>query len=114
LQVLKLPQSSVDFHALVMVYFCGHDPATVASVKVIVGVTSQLSLEDGDPVLAGSVLAVHCTVTLAGQVIVGAILSTTVTTWTQELELPHSSKVVQVLVIVLFCGQVGEITTASA
>src|SRR5678816_4662153 len=76
LQVLKFPQSSVDFHDLVMVYFCGHVPATDTSVKVIVGVTSQLSLEVGDPVLAGSVLASHSTVMLAGQVIVGCLLYT--------------------------------------
>jgi len=59
LQVLKFPQSSCDFQVLVMVYACGHDPATVASVKVIVGVASQLSVDVGLPVLAGNVLVLH-------------------------------------------------------
>ena len=72
-----------------MVYFCGHDPATVASVKVIVGVASQLSTVAGLPVLAGSVLVVHNTVMLAGQVMVGAILSTTTMVCTQLDVLSH-------------------------
>ncbi len=49
----------------------------VASVNVNVGVASQLSDEVGVPVLAGNVLAVHCMVTLGGQAMVGATLSST-------------------------------------
>lgn len=59
LQVEKFPQSSVDFQVLVIVSFCGHEPATVTSVNVMVRDASQLSEEVGLPVLAGSVLAVH-------------------------------------------------------
>jgi len=59
LQVEKFPQSSVDFHVLVMMNFCGHEPAAVTSVKVIVREASQLSEEVGLPVLAGNELAVH-------------------------------------------------------
>ena len=61
----------------VIVRSCGHAPAIVASVKVTVGVPSQLSDAVAVPVLAGSVLAVHCIVVLGGQVIVGAVLSST-------------------------------------
>ena len=50
----------------------------MTSVNVIVGVTSQLSFDVGDPVVAGVVPAVQSTVILAGHVILGAMLSTTV------------------------------------
>jgi hypothetical protein len=114
LQVLKLPQSSCDFQVRVIVYFCGQVPATVASVNVMVGVASQLSLEVGEPVLAGNVLAVHRIVTFAGQLMTGAMRSATVMIWLQFVVLPHSSVALHVLVIVLFWGQAGEITTTSA
>jgi hypothetical protein len=104
LQVLKFPQSSVDFHVRVMVYSCGQAPAIVASVYVTVGVASQLSEEEGFPVLAGNVLAEQSTVTLAGQVILGALVSTIVINWVQVLELPQSSIALNVLVITI-CGQ---------
>jgi len=58
-------------------------------VNVMVGVASQLSLDVGLPVLAGKVLLVQSTVTLAGQVIVGAILSTTTMVCTQLDVLSH-------------------------
>ena len=48
------------------------------SINVIVGVTSQLSVETGEPVAAGAVDAVQDTVIFAGHVITGATLSTTV------------------------------------
>jgi hypothetical protein len=59
LHELVLPQSSVAVQVRVMVLSCGQDPATVTSVKVKVGVPSQLSVPVGFPVLAGAVLAVH-------------------------------------------------------
>ena len=77
-QLLELPQSSVALHVRLMVYSCGHPPATVTSVEVIVGVTSQLSVAVAVPfVPPGAVLAVHNTVMLAGQVITGGVLSST-------------------------------------
>ena len=82
-----------------MVNSCGHAPPTVTSVEVIVGVASQ-SVAVAVPVFAGNVLAVHCMVTLAGQVITGATLSSTVIVCTQVLELPQSSVAVQVRVMV--------------
>jgi hypothetical protein len=57
--VLVLPQSSVVVHVRVIVLSCGQAPPTVTSLKVTVGVASQLSVEVAVPVLAGKVLAVH-------------------------------------------------------
>ena len=43
-----------------IVYSCGHAPATVTSVEVIVGVASQLSVAVAVPLVPpGAVLAVH-------------------------------------------------------
>jgi hypothetical protein len=79
--VLELPQSSVARHVRLIVLSCGHAPAIVASVKVTVGVTSQLSVAVADPVFAGAVLAVHKMVTFPGQVMDGATLSSTMMVW---------------------------------
>ena len=51
----------------------------------------QLSVAVAIPVVAGSVLDVHCIVTLAGQVITGGVLSSTVMVWVHVLEFPHAS-----------------------
>jgi hypothetical protein len=55
-------------------------PATVVSADVIVTLVSQLSVATAGPLVsAGNVLALHSTVTLAGEVVnVGAVVSTTV------------------------------------
>ena len=100
-----MPQSSDAIHVRVIVLSCGHAPATVASLKVKLGVPSQLSVADGDPVLAGNVLAVHWMVMLAGQVITGARLSSTKMVCRQVLEFPQSSVAIQVRDMVLSCGQ---------
>jgi hypothetical protein len=47
----------------------------------------------------------HSTDIFGGHVITGAILSSTEMLWTHELELPQSSVALQVLLIVLSCGQ---------
>lgn len=103
-QVAELPQSSVAIHVRLMVNSCAHAPATVTSLEVIVGVASQLSEAVAVPVFAGKVLAVQRTVTFAGQVIVGATLSSTTIVCVQKLELPQSSEAVQVRVMVNSCG----------
>lgn len=72
IHVLEFPQSSVALHVRVIVLSCGQPAPTVTSEKVNVGVASQLSVAVGDPVAAGSVLAVHCMVIFGGQVMVGA------------------------------------------
>jgi hypothetical protein len=58
-QVLVLPQSSVALQVRAIVDSCGHDPGVTTSLKVTVGVPSQLSLAVALPVLPGAVLAVH-------------------------------------------------------
>jgi hypothetical protein len=114
LHVFILPQSSVAFQVLVMVYSCGHvGEATVTSLKVTVGIASQLSVAVAVPVFAGNVLAVHSIVVLAGHVIIGAVLSSTTIVWLHVFILPQSSVAFQVLVIVYSCGQVGEATVTS-
>ena len=58
--VLEFPQSSVALHVLVMVYSCGHAPAAVTSVNVMVGEVSQLSVAVAGPLVdPGAVLALH-------------------------------------------------------
>ena len=88
-----------------MVRSCGQIPATVTSVNVIVAERSQLSVAVAVPVFAGSVLAVHNTVTFTGQVICGGVLSSTKMVCVQVAELPQSSVPTQVLEIVYSCGQ---------
>ena len=76
--VLELPQSSVALQVLLMVYSCGHPPATVTSVDVIATTRSQLSVAVAVPLVPpGAVLAVHSIVRLGGQVICGGVLSST-------------------------------------
>jgi hypothetical protein len=52
------------------------------------------------PVAAGNVEAPQATVTLAGQVITGGVVSTTVIVWAHEAALPQESVAVQVRVMV--------------
>lgn len=81
-------------------------------MKVIVGVTSQLSLLVAVPVLAGSVLAVQAIVMAGGQVRVGTVLSSTVMTCIQVVILPQSSNAFQVRLMVLSCGHVPAMVTS--
>lgn len=76
LQVEELLHASVANHVLVIVISWGHAPATVTSLKLTRAI-EQLSVAVALPVLAGSVLAVHSIVTFTGQVITGAVLSST-------------------------------------
>ena len=103
--MLEFPQSSVALHVLLIVYSCGHPPATVTSVEVMVGVASQLSVAVAVPfVPPGAVLAVQRIVILAGQVMDGAILSSTNMVCRQVLKLPQSSVAIHVLLTVNSCG----------
>ena len=76
-QLDELPQSSEANHVRVIVLSCGQPPAAVTSLNVKLGVPSQLSVADGDPVFTGSVLAVHKIVMFAGHAMTGALLSST-------------------------------------
>ena len=103
--MFELPQASVATQVRVIVNSWGHAPPTVTSLEVITGFGSQ-SVAVAEPVAAGAVLSVHCTVRSAGQVIAGGVLSLTNIVCTQELKLPQSSVAVHVRVIVPSCGQV--------
>jgi hypothetical protein len=52
-QLLELPQSSVANQVRVTAVIWGHPPAATLSVKVMVGVPSQLSVAVAVPVFAG-------------------------------------------------------------
>ena len=78
-----------------IVLSCGQDPATVASVNVMVGVRSQ-SVAVAEPVLPGKVLAVHSTVMFPGQTIAGGVVSTIIITCRHVDEFPQSSVALQV------------------
>ena len=103
--VLELPQSSVALQVRLIVYSCGHPPATVTSVDVMVGVRSQLSVAVAVPLVPpGAVLAVHSIVRFGGQVICGGVLSSTKMVCRQVLELPQSSVALHVRLMVYSCG----------
>jgi hypothetical protein len=76
MQVALLPQASVAIHVRVSEYPAMHPPLIVASAYVTTGDGSHASEPVANPVLAGNVLAVQVIVTLAGQVMAGAVLST--------------------------------------
>jgi hypothetical protein len=103
LHEFTFPHASVAFQLRIMVRSCGQSPGRIASVKVIARV-EQLSVAVADPVVAGSVLAVHWMVTLTGHIIEGAVLSSTVMTWRQVLKLLHASVAFHVRFIILSCG----------
>ena len=67
----------------------------------------QVSLHVALPVFPGVVSAGHSSVTSGGQVIVGAVVSTTVMIWSQLLKLPQSSSAVHVRVITSVLPQPG-------
>src|SRR5512133_902193 len=71
----------------------------MASVYVISGVASQLSVAVAVPRAAGVIGSSQLTVTAAGHVITGAVTSTTVMTWLQVLALPQLSVAVHVRVM---------------
>src|SRR5439155_1403714 len=88
LQELLLPAQSVAVQVRVMTLVLGQLPATVLSLCVITGAGSQLSVAVALPVAVGSLELLHWTVASGGQVITGAVLSTTLMVWSQELLLP--------------------------
>ena len=65
-------------------------PQAAANVSVwLMVVLPHVSLAVASPVAAGVVSLPHWTVVLAGQVIVGGVVSTVVMVWVQVLVLPH-------------------------
>ena len=107
-QVVKLPQLSAAVHVRVIVYSCRHPPAgaVVISLNVTNGTSSQLSVAvalacpAGPPATAGNVMAEHSIVTSSGQLIAGAVESSTVRICVHVETLPQSSAADQILVII--------------
>ena len=84
-QLLLWPAQSVAVQVRVMIL--GHTPVT-ASLWLIVGWGSQLSVAVALPVALGSVEALQSTVVSAGQVILGAVVSTTLMVCAQLAVMP--------------------------
>src|SRR6266516_3091359 len=72
---------------------------------MIVGLGSQLSVAVALPVALGSVEALQSTVVSAGQVMLGAVVSTTLMVCAQLAVLPQVSVAVQVRVMTIAFGQ---------
>jgi hypothetical protein len=77
----------------------------MTSPAVVIVTIPQLSEAVTAPVLNGGTSEAHCTVTLAGHVMVGGVLSSTKMVCRHVLELPQSSVALHVLLIVYSCGQ---------
>src|SRR5687768_18524318 len=82
-QELLLPAQSVAVQVRVMTEVLGQAPGAVLSVKVITGAGSQLSVAVALPVTLGSLGVLHWTVASGGQLITGAVVSTTLMVCTQ-------------------------------
>jgi hypothetical protein len=98
-QSALLPQVSVAVQVRVIVLVSGQLLDVMLSAKLMTGALSQLSVAVALPVAAGALEASHSIVTLAGQVMAGALLSTTLMAWSQLSTLPQLSVAVQVRVI---------------
>src|SRR5689334_5806006 len=90
-QVASLPEASVAFQVRWMPAWPVQLPAIGASLWVIAGFPSQMSVAVALPVLLGSVEAPHSNCTFAGQVIAGGVVSLKVMVWTQVTSLPQES-----------------------
>lgn len=98
-QVAEFPQASVDVYVRVSVKLLGQVMLVVTSAKVTTGVPPQLSDVMTLAGLPGGTALAHCTVTFAGQVIAGGVLSSTIMVWAHVDVLPHASVANHVLVI---------------
>src|SRR5438128_5569922 len=101
MQELLLPAQSVAVQVRMMTLVLGQTPGTLLSLWVTTGAGSQLSVAVALPVAIGSLEVLHWTVASGGQVITGAVVSTTLMVCTQELLLPAQSVAVQVRVMTL-------------
>src|SRR5258706_14593 len=95
-QVASLLEASVAFQVRWMPAWPVQLAASGASLWLITGALSQLSVAVALPVLAGSLEAPHCSCTLAGQVMTGAVVSTKGMVWTQVASLLQESVAFQV------------------
>ena len=92
LHVAELPQTSDAEYVLVMISLLAQVIFVITSpVWVTVTTPPQLSEVITDAIFAIGTWLAHCTVTSAGQVIEGGVLSKTVIVCAHVAELPHSS-----------------------
>src|SRR5437870_5586887 len=101
-QLLVCPAQSVAVQVRVMIL--GQIPVT-ASLWLILGLGSQLSIAVALPVALGSVESLQATVVSAGQVMLGAVESTTLMVWAQLVVLPQLTVAVQVRMMTFVLGQ---------
>ena len=83
-----------------------------SDTKLIAGVPLQLSVADAAAVLTAGIADAQVTVVAAGQVMVGATLSSTVMFWLQVAVLPHASVAIYVRVTVNLLTQVLFVVTS--
>ena len=97
-QLVLLPHSSVTVHVRVIISVVAQ-PLTVLSIELMLTLL-QLSLPLALPLAATLVSAGQSSTASAGQLIEGAVVSTTVITWLQLELLPQSSVAVHIRSIV--------------
>ena len=112
LQLAELPQASVAFHVLVILYVPGQLPGMNTSTKVNTGFGSQASVTVGGVNTAwyGHSLITNIT---KGQLITGGVISRTTMVWLQLAEFPQASLAVHVLVILYVPGQRPGVVTST-
>jgi hypothetical protein len=81
-----------------------HGPAIVSSLKLSIAI-EQPSIATAFPVVIVSALTEQSMLVSAGQLMVGAVVSCTVTRWDIIVEFPHSSSAVQLLSMINTSGQ---------
>ena len=107
-----MPQASVAIQVRVMTVV-PKALTVVVSLWVIVTAPEQLSVAVADPVAPISVGEPQVSCLLEGQVITGAVVSTTVIVWLAVLLLPHKSIAVQVLFTTLEFAQAPAVVTSA-
>jgi hypothetical protein len=100
------PHASVAVQVLTIVHSSAHPPATTASLSAI-ATLPQVSEPLAIPSAPELWSPLHSTVASAGTLRLGAVVSTTVITWSPLVAFPHSSVAVQVRVITLVFPQPG-------
>ena len=89
-------------------------PSERSLTNATVGDASQLSSSSVTTFTSGAgTFAAHWTLTGAGSLAVGAVLSSTVMSWTPVLALPESSVAVQVRVTLYSCGHAPGVVTSA-
>jgi hypothetical protein len=111
--VAVFPHPSVAVHVRVIVTPRRQFPDEGTSLKSIDGVRLQLSVAVAVPVFTGSGFSSQSIVISGGQTITGAVLSSTVITWTQVVLSPSGYVAVHVRVMTNSCGHAPCETTSA-